>query len=104
MVHAGPGDRAYNTASSAEAQRNFNSIANQLESLLNLRDRQVKAAMAQYHATGVSDEYHGKERRWNSKAQQVRTIIRLLRQSLGQNDQTAITAVKRAGTAVANIG
>ena len=103
MVAAGPGDRAYNTASSGDAQGLFNAAASDLENLLNLRDKQVKAAMAHYLATGVSAEYHAKEVRWNSKAQEVRDIIRLLRQSLHQNDETALTALKQAGSAVANI-
>lgn len=103
MLAAAPGDRAYNTDSSADAQTNFNNVANQLEALLNLRDQQVKAAMAQYLATNVSDEYLGKEQRWHAKAGQVRDIIRLLRQSLAQNDETALAALKKAGTAVANI-
>lgn len=103
MVVAAPGDRAYNTDSSADAQTNFNTVANQLEALLNLRDQQVKAAMAQYLATNVSAEYQGKEQQWHAKAGQVRDIIRLLRQSLQQNDETALAALKRAGQAVANI-
>jgi len=103
MVTAAPGDRAYNTDSSADAQSNFNTVANQLEALLNLRDQQVKAAMAQYLATNVSDEYQGKEQQWHTKAGEVRDIIRLLRQSLQQNDETALAALKKAGQAVANI-
>ena len=54
-------------------------------------------------ADGVAPEYHAKEQRWNTKAQEVRSIIRLLRQSLGKNDETALTALKQAGNAVANI-
>lgn len=103
MVTAAPGDRAYNTDSSADAQTNFNTVANQLEALLNLRDQQVKAAMAQYLATNVSDEYLGKEQQWHAKAGEVRDIIRLLRQSLQQNDETALAALKKAGQAVASI-
>lgn len=68
-----------------------------------LRDSQVRAAMAHYEATEVSADYHAKEIRWNTKAQEVRDIIRLLRQSLGQNDETALTALRQAGNAVASI-
>lgn len=103
MVSATAGDRAYNTDSSAEAQANFNAVASQLESLLDLRDQQVKAAMANYVATNVSDQYLGKEQQWHQKAGEVRNIIRLLRQSLQQNDETALTALKQANNAVANI-
>jgi len=103
MVTAAPGDRAFNTDSSGEAQANFNRVANQLEALLTLRDQQVKAAMANYLADGVSAEYQGKEQQWNAKASQVRDIINKLRQSLAQNDETALAALKKAGSAVANI-
>lgn len=102
-VVAGPGDRAFNTISSGESQSEFNRVAGLLESLLNLRDQQVKAAMEHYEATDVSEEYRAKEIRWNTKAQEVRDIIKLLRQSLQQNDETALTALRQAGNAVASI-
>jgi hypothetical protein len=102
-VTAGQGDRAFNTVSSAESQAEFNRVAGQLEALLNLRDQQVKAAMEHYEATDVSEEYRSKEIRWNTKAQEVRDIIKLLRQSLTQNDETALTALRQAGNAVAAI-
>jgi exonuclease VII large subunit len=93
---AAPGDRAFNTATSAEAQANFKAAATELEALLTSRQQQVDAAMQHYEATGVSEEYHAKEQRWN-------TIISTLRQSLEQNDETAQGAIRRAGNAVANI-
>ena len=102
-VAVGQGDRAFNTVSSGESQTEFNRVAGLLESLLNLRDQQVKAAMEQYEATDVSEEYRAKEIRWNTKAQEVRDIIKLLRQSLAQNDETAMTALRQAGNAVAAI-
>jgi uncharacterized protein YukE len=100
---AAPGDRAFNTDSSAEAQSLFRARAMELEELLTRRQREVDAAMSHYEATGVSDEYHAKEQRWNTKAGEVRDIISTLRQSLEQNDETAGTALRRAGSAVANI-
>jgi uncharacterized protein YukE len=103
MPAAAPGDRAFNTDSSAEAQTNFRTAATELEALLTARQQQVDAAMQQYEATGVSEEYHAKELRWNAKAQEVRDIVSTLRQSLEQNDETAHTALRRAGSAVANI-
>ncbi|MFE0201486.1 pore-forming ESAT-6 family protein, partial [[Kitasatospora] papulosa] len=63
-----------------------------------------KAAMADYQADGVSDEYHGKEVRWNRAANEVRNIIRLVRTTLEQNDSTAQTTLARARAAVDNIG
>ena len=102
-VVAGPGDRAFNTVSSADSQAEFNKVAGELEALLTLRDQQVKAAMEHYEATDVSEEYRSKEIRWNTKAQEVRDIVKLLRQSLAQNDETAVTAIRQAGNAVASI-
>ena len=103
MPAAAPGDRAFNQESSAEAQALFTARARDLEALLTARQKQVDAAMQHYLATGVSEEYHAKEQRWNTKAQEVRDIINTLRQSLEQNDGTAGTALRRAGNAVADI-
>ena len=99
-VVVGQGDRAFNTVSSGESQREFNRVADLLEGLLNLRDSQVKAAMEYYEATDVSDEYHAVELRWNGWAREVRTTIQKLRKSLEQNDETAAMALRQAGNAV----
>jgi hypothetical protein len=96
--------RAFDVGASQAAQDHFNAVANHLESLIAQRDADVAMAMAEYQADGVSDEYAGKEQRWHNVAGQVRTIIQTLRGSLGSNDDTAATALQRAGTAVANIG
>jgi len=102
---ATPDDRrAYDVSSSQEVQDEFNRIAGLLESLIGGRDKQVKAAMADYQADGVSDEYQAKEVRWNRAATEVRTIINLLRSTMETNDGTASTAGQRARTAVENIG
>ncbi len=103
MPIAGPGDRAFNTVSSAEAQANFKKAADDLETVLTAREQQVAAAMDTYEATGVSEEYRAKEQRWSAKAKEVRGIVSTLRASLEQNDETAATALRRAGNAVANI-
>ena len=103
MPAAAPGDRAFNTDSSAEAQALVKARARELEAWLTDRQQQVEAAMQQYEATGVSEEYHAKELRWKTKAQEVRDIISTLRQSLEQNDETAQGALRRAGNAVASI-
>jgi hypothetical protein len=94
---------SYDTNSSAEAQANLHSVIGQLESVLSSRDAQVKAAMANFLADGVSDEYHGKELQWNSAANEVRTIIALLKGVLGENDSTAQSTLAKAKASVANI-
>lgn len=96
--------RDYEVAASQTAQDNFNAVAQRLESLIDQRDRDVKAAMADYLADGVSEDYAAKEARWNRVAAEVRTIIRTLRGSLEKNDATAQDALKKAKASVDAIG
>jgi hypothetical protein len=96
--------RSYDTGASQEAQTNLNSICSRLETLINQRDGDVKQAMADFQADGVSDQYHDKERRWNGAASEVRGIIALVRGTLEQNDATAQSTLQRARSAVDAIG
>jgi hypothetical protein len=96
--------RDYDISASAEAQSQFERVASRLEGLIGQRDTDVRTAMANYQADGVSDEYHAKEVRWNTVATQVRTIIATLRSTLGRNDQSAAEAMHRAKSAVESIG
>ncbi|MFD9904969.1 pore-forming ESAT-6 family protein [Streptomyces sp. NPDC059063] len=96
--------RSYDTGASADVQGSLHIVIGQLERVLGDRDRAVKAAMADYQADGVSDEYHGKEVRWNKAANEVREIIRLVRSTLEDNDGTAQTTLAKARAAVNNIG
>lgn len=96
--------RSYDTGASAEAQLGLAGVIGQLESVLTDRDRAVKAAMADFTADGVAEEYHGKEVRWQRAAGEVREIIRLVRTTLEQNDGTAQSALAKARAAVDNIG
>ncbi|WP_435192614.1 pore-forming ESAT-6 family protein [Streptomyces sp. NRRL F-5630] len=96
--------RSYDTGASAEVQGGLQGIVGRLETVLADRDGAVKAAMADYQADGVSDEYHGKELRWNKAANEVREIIRLVRSTLEENDATAHSTLAKARSAVENIG
>ncbi|MHC3460773.1 pore-forming ESAT-6 family protein [Streptomyces flavovirens] len=96
--------RSYDTGASSEAQGNIQSVIVRLEQVIRARDAQVKAAMADFAADGVADEYHGKELRWNSTSQEVRNIIQLLKTTLEKNDATAHQTLARAKAAVDNIG
>jgi len=96
--------RDYDIAASQNAQDNFNAIAGRLEALIDQRDGDVKAMMADYQADGVSEEYASKEIRWNTVAGQVKQIITSLRSSLASNDETAQSALARGRSAVQNIG
>jgi hypothetical protein len=96
--------RSYDVAASQEAQGNLHTVIAQLEALIGQRDTDVKQAMADFQADGVSDQYHDKERRWNAAAGEVRSIIALVRGTLEQNDATAQSALAQARNAVDAIG
>ena len=96
--------RDFDLAASQTAQENFLAVASRLEALIDQRDADVKAAMSDYDATGVSDEYAAKELRWKNAADGVRSIVNTLRQSMAQNDETAQASLNRAKSSVANIG
>ncbi|MET8897135.1 pore-forming ESAT-6 family protein [Streptomyces albogriseolus] len=96
--------RSYDTGASSEVQGGLQGIVGQLERVLADRDKAVKAAMADFQADGVSEEYHGKEMRWNRAAQEVRSIIQLVRTTLEDNDGTAQSTMAKARAAVDNIG
>ncbi|GAA2944639.1 pore-forming ESAT-6 family protein [Streptomyces griseoincarnatus] len=96
--------RSYDTGASSEVQGGLQGIVGQLERVLADRDKAVKAAMADFQADGVSEEYHGKEMRWNRAADEVRSIIQLVRTTLEDNDGTAQSTMAKARAAVDNIG
>jgi hypothetical protein len=92
--------RSFDIVRSGTTQENFHSVATRLEALIDQRDADVKKAMADYEAQGVSSSYHAKEMRWNSVAGEVRNIISTLRASLGQNDEAARQGMQRAQSEV----
>lgn len=96
--------RSFDTGASSEVQGSLGQIIGQLEQVIGERDRQVKAAMTDFQADGVSDQYQGVEQRWNRSASEVREIIRLLRTTLEKNDGTAQQTLQRAKSAVDGIG
>ncbi|MGW7022605.1 pore-forming ESAT-6 family protein [Streptomyces decoyicus] len=101
---AGMDRRSYDSGASAEAQGNIQAVIARLEQVIAARDAQVKAAMSDFAADGVAEEYHGKEQRWNRASQEVRSIIQLLKTTLEKNDGTAHQTLARAKAAVDNIG
>ena len=96
--------RSYDIGASESAQANFESVASRLESLISERDGDVREAMAQYQADGVSDEYQAKEARWNKAASEVRSIIHVLRGSMQHTDESATGALGKAKSAVEDMG
>ncbi|EGX54918.1 hypothetical protein SZN_35512 [Streptomyces zinciresistens K42] len=96
--------RSYDTGASSEVQTSLQGVIGRLERVLADRERAVRAAMADFAADGVAEEYHGKELRWQRAAGEVREIIRLVRTTMEQNDGTAQSTLARAKAAVDNIG
>lgn len=103
MTNAGD-RRDYDVAASQNAQDNFHRVAGLLEGLIDQRDRDVQAAMADYLAEGVSEQYRAKEVRWHNAAGEVRGIIQSLRSSLERNDETAQESLRKARAAMDSIG
>ncbi|SDI95712.1 hypothetical protein SAMN05444157_0984 [Frankineae bacterium MT45] len=94
---------SYDTGASAQTQANLTAVISRLESVLDARDRQVQAAMADFQADGVSDLYQAKELQWRRAATQTRQIVTLLRTTMQRNDATAAQTIARAKTAVESI-
>lgn len=86
----------YSIGASQSAQANFEQAAGRLEAALQRRDQDVRAAMADYQADGVSDEYAAMEKQWRDAGDEVKAIIKLLRESLAQNDDIAVATLTRA--------
>ncbi len=95
---------SFDTGASATVQSDVAAIIGRLESLMATREVQVAAAMSDFQADGVSDDYHMVEQRWRRASDEVRSIITLVRTTMARNDETAIAAQGRARVAVQNIG
>lgn len=95
---------SYDTDASSTVQGDLGTIISQLEGLIGRRDTQVAAAMADFQADGVSEQYAHVEQRWHRASTEVRGIIELLKTTMGKNDETATSTQGKARTAVENIG
>lgn len=95
---------SFDTGVSASVQSDITHLIGRLESLMATRDAQVSAAMSDFQADGVSEDYHVVEQRWRRASDEVRAIITLVRTLLSNNDETAMAAQGRARLAVSNIG
>ncbi|MGL5860356.1 MAG: pore-forming ESAT-6 family protein [Phycicoccus sp.] len=95
---------SFDTGVSGAVQSDIGSVIGRLEAVMGARDAQVNAALADFTADGVSEEYRHVEARWRQASGEVRSIIDLVRSTLARNDETATAAQSRARTAVQNIG
>lgn len=96
--------RSFDTAVSQQVQGDLAGIIARLEATTSQRTADVNAAMSDFQADGVSEEYRVVEQRWNRAATEVRQIIDLLKTTMTRNDETAGTALSRARSAVQSIG
>jgi uncharacterized protein YukE len=96
--------RAFDTGSSGQTQSDLAGVVARLEANISQRNADVNAAMADFQADGVSDDYQVVEQRWHSAATEVQNIITLVRSTLLKNDETATTTLSRARAAVQGIG
>ncbi|KOX13537.1 hypothetical protein ADK67_44070 [Saccharothrix sp. NRRL B-16348] len=96
--------RSFDTAVSQQMQGDLAGIVARLEATIGRRSADVSAAMADFQADGVSEEYRVVEDRWNRAAGEVRQIIDLVKATMIRNDETASTALTRARSAVQGIG
>ncbi|WP_298132452.1 pore-forming ESAT-6 family protein [Micropruina sp.] len=87
---------AHDVGASQQVQDDFDTAAGNLEAALGRRQQDVDTAMADYQADGVSDEYAAMEKQWRDAGDEVKAIIKLLRESLAQNDDIAVATLTRA--------
>lgn len=97
------GQNSYDSGASAEAQTNIETIASRLEAIIGEHEVDVNAAMSDFQADGVDQEYADVEKKWHEAGNEVREIIRLLRTTLEENDNTAGDTLTRANDAVMRI-
>ncbi|WP_433551960.1 pore-forming ESAT-6 family protein [Micromonospora zamorensis] len=96
--------RSFDVGTSQQVQGDLAGIIARLEAVISQRSADVSAAMADFQADGVSEEYRTVEDRWNRAAGEVRTIIDLVKTTMVKNDETATTTLSKARTAVQSIG
>jgi uncharacterized protein YukE len=96
--------RSFDTATSQQVQGDLAGIVARLEANIAQRSADVAAAMSDFQADGVSEEYQVVEQRWNRAATEVRTIIELVKTTMTRNDETAGTTLAAARSAVQSIG
>ena len=96
--------RSFDTGISQQVQGDLAGIIARLESNISQRQADVNAAMSDFQADGVSEEYRTVETRWNRAAGEVRQIIDLVKTTMVRNDETAGTTLSKARSAVQSIG
>jgi uncharacterized protein YukE len=96
--------RSFDTGVSQQVQGDLAGIVARLEGTISQRSADVSAAMSDFEADGVSEEYRAVEQRWNTAATEVRQILDLVKTTMLRNDETAGATLARARSAVQSIG
>lgn len=96
--------RSFDTATSQQVQSDLAGIVARLEATIAQRNADVNAAMSDFLADGVSEDYRAVEQRWHRAATEVQQIIALVKTTLTKNDETAATTLAQARSAVQSIG
>ena len=96
--------RSFDTGTSQAVQTDLAGIVSRLEANISQRTADVNAAMSDFTADGVSEEYRVVEQRWTRAATEVQQIITLVKTTMTRNDDSATTALTQARTAVQSIG
>lgn len=96
--------RSFDTGVSQQVQGDLAGIIARLEATITQRQADVNAAMSDFQADGVSEEYRTVETRWNRAAGEVRQIIDLVKTTMVRNDETAAGTLSKARSAVQSIG
>lgn len=96
--------RSFDTGVSQQVQSDLAGIVARLEANISQRSSDVAAAMSDFQADGVDEEYRTVEQRWQNAAAEVQQIIALVRTTMTRNDDSANNALTRARGAVAGIG
>jgi hypothetical protein len=96
--------RSFDTGVSQQVQSDLAGVIARLEANIAQRNSDVAAAMSDFQADGVSEEYRVVEQRWQNAANEVQQIITLVKTTMTKNDDTATTTLSRARAAVNGIG
>ena len=91
---------SYDIDASVQVQSRVKQLSGQIASVITQHETNVKALLADATMTGVTDSYREVEAKFSTAASDVLKIIRLLTDTMQDNDQTAQTAIKQAQSAV----
>jgi flagellar motor component MotA len=96
----GADQNSYDIDASTQVQDRVNQLSAQISSLITQHETNVKALLSDATMTNVTDSYREVETKFSKAAQDVLNIIRLLTDTMKDNDETARTALKQAQASV----